>query len=514
MQSTIAVSKINKTVKILIVEDSPFDAQLIENALNTHHSMNEEYVYTHAGSVAETKKMVEKEKFDVIILDLTLPDSDGMETLRKVRAFAENRPIVVMSSLDDEEAALQSVRDGAQDYLIKGQADLRDLHYFIDRAIERERMESELKEAKHEAEEATRLKDKFVSLVMHDLTTSLAVFEGILSVLNDDVQDPLPARQKKFVEMLLGNAENMLLMTNDLLSMSRVNAGSIRPEKRFVDLDILTQQAVSKFMGAARRKKIDIVDETKPGRRVYTDPRLLEVVIKNLLSNAIKYSREGGTVTIKEPDSPRWTLSVQDHGVGMDEDELPHLFKEEIKTVKKGTAGEIGSGLGLPFSQNIIKALGGKLEVKSVKNKGSAFFIILPEVRPNILVVDDDQLARNIAKTALMTLDVDVVEAANGEEAIEKIRRDVFHLITIDINMPGMNGFKLLKLLKSHPTAQYIPVIMVTSDKDADTRHKAYELGANDFVSKPIQKEDYLPRIRHLLSGETIFAKDFLDMDE
>ena len=471
------MNKTKKIIDILIVEDSDSDASLLEKALSTHHAENQEFTYTRARSLDETRKLVEIKKFDVIILDLSLPDSDGIETLKKVREYAGEIPIVVMSDLDNEEIAIQSVREGAQEYLIKGHTDLRDLHYFISEAIEREHLEEELKLAKHEADEATRLKDKFVSLVMHDLTTSLAVFEGTLGVLNDDQGDPLTPRQKKFVEMLLGNAEDMLLMTNDLLSMSRVDAGSVRPEMRFVDLGVITDRAITRFVGEARRKRINLVDETPKEQRVYADPRLLEVVIKNLLSNAIKYSQEGRTVTIKDGTGHNYTLAVSDSGIGIDKDELPNIFTEEIKTVRKGTSGEIGAGLGLPFSHKIMTSLGGRLEVKSAPGKGSVFFVQLPQVKPKVLVVDDDEMTREVYKHVLAELNVDISGAVDGESAIQKIKKDVFHLITIDIMMPGMGGFKLLEIIKSHPRAKFIPVVMVTSDNEISHKEQGVRAG-------------------------------------
>lgn len=501
MSASKAGAQGKKKISILIVEDSSFDAKLVSDALATNSPPNQEYVVALAESLADVKKLTARNKFHVIILDLFLPDSEGLDTLKQVKSFAGSQPVVVLSSHDDKKTALLSLQEGAQEYLIKGQTDLKELPYIIIKAMERERLKNEMEKAIHQAEKATKLKDKFVSLVMHDLTTPLAVIQGSLTVIHDDKRTPLEPLHKKLIEKVMASADQMLKMTSELLGMSRLNSGELRPDNSFVNMNDVAKRAISRYEPRATTKKIKIVNELPKKSRIYTDPELLEIVIKNLVSNAVKFCKEGDTVTVFSPEGKSATLGVKDTGSGISESDLPGLFAESSRTSQQGTAGETGTGLGLPFSNKIVNALGGKLEVKSVLGKGSAFYVILPEVKPQILIVDDDELMREVCKGALETLDVNISEAADSLSAVAKIKKDDFHLITIDINMPGKDGFELLKLVRSHPKTRNIPVIMVTSDKNIDTRTKAFSMGADDFVCKPIQKDEFLPRIVHLLSG-------------
>lgn len=513
MKPAAKAGKSGKTVNILVVEDNAMDAELVESALDTHHPPDEEYLYTFADSLGKATKIVEKIKFDVVILDLFLPDSSGMDTLKKMWRCNGHTPIVVLSGMDEENVAIKAVREGAQDYLIKGKANLAELPRVIGKAVERERLKNELHRAKVEADDATKLKDRFVSLVMHDLTTPLAVIQGVLGVILDDKKNPINEQHQKLVEKVLSNANNMLSMTNELLSMSKISSGVIRAEKRFVHMSSISQRAVERYEGIAMRKKIAIKDEIDHDLRIYTDPQLLEVVIKNLLSNAIKYCKDGGRISIFTPKGRPSTVAVQDTGIGINDNDLNNLFKDEIKDIKKGTAGEAGAGMGLPFSSKIVSALGGKLEAKSALGKGSLFYTILPDVNPKILIVDDDEMTRELCRASLESMKAEISEAASGEEAVAKIKKENFHLITIDITMPGMSGFDLLKLLRSHKKTMGIPIMMLTSDKNVETRKMAFDLGANDFASKPIQKEEYFPRIAHLLSGEISLEEDILSID-
>ena len=502
-----------KAINILIVEDNSTDAELVAGILDTHQPTSEEYIYSFADSLAKATKMLEELRFDVILLDLFLPDSEGLETVKKIWARTRNTPIVVLSGTADKDVAIQAVREGAQDYLTKGKDDLSELPWVMRKAVERERLKNALRLTKIEADDATKLKDKFVSLVMHELTTPIAVMQGILGVVLDDRVNPLHSQHQKLIEKVLNNANEMLSMTNELLSMSKISSGTIRAEKRFVDMKAITDRAISRYEGMAMRKKITIKDEVAQDTGVYTDPQLLEVVVKNLLSNAIKYCKEGDHILIFSPKGKNSSLAVQDSGVGINEKDLPDLFEEKVGLTKPGTIGEVGAGVGLPFSAKIISALGGKLEAKSVIGKGSVFYTLLPDVKPKILIVDDDEMTRELCKSALESMDAEIEEASDGESAVAKIKKENFHLITIDITMPGMSGFDLLKLLRSHKRTMDIPVMMLTSDKSVETRKKAFNMGANDFASKPIKKEEYFPRIAHLLSGDLSLEEDILSLD-
>jgi CheY-like chemotaxis protein len=172
------------------------------------------------------------------------------------------------------------------------------------------------------------------------------------------------------------------------------------------------------------------------------------------------------------------------------------LFRPEVKTSDVGTAGERGTGLGLPYSREIMRAHRGDVTLHATGPAGSVFHATLPVVRPVVLVVDDERIARRVIAERLAVVDVEIVEAADGKEALERIAERTPHLIVSDYLMPGVDGFDLLRRVKRDPSTGTIPFIMTTSDTKMETRDTALRLGADDFVVKPFTPEDFLPRVK------------------
>lgn len=244
---------------------------------------------------------------------------------------------------------------------------------------ERKKAEEDLRRAKDAAEEATRLKDKFVSLVAHDLKSPLASGLGLLRLVTQD-RDALPKQRHR--EMLRHTGENMeyiLDMIDGLLDITRLQTGKITPRISRVDASYMTAVAVGSFSHAARAKGVVLRNLVPEGAMVYADPALFGEVLNNLISNAIKFCAEGDTVQIAIPEGRPNVISISDNGPGVSDELLPHLFRHEIRTSTVGTAGERGTGLGLPYSHDIMAAHGGDLTVEKREGGGVAFHAILPE---------------------------------------------------------------------------------------------------------------------------------------
>ncbi len=192
-------------------------------------------------------------------------------------------------------------------------------------------------------------------------------------------------------------------------------------------------------------------------------------------------------------------IAVSDTGVGIPDWLTKNIFNHDEKTSTTGTGGEKGTGLGLPFSYDIMKAHGGSLTFESVKGNGATFYAKLPIVRPTILLVDDDLSIRKLLVKKLGPVDADILEAESGEKALKFIEKAEPHLILLDIVMPGMDGFEVLDRIRNRLELKSIPVIVITSDNNTETRNMAFQLGANDFITKPIRKEDLIPRVRKFM---------------
>ena len=368
-------------------------------------------------------------------------------------------------------------------------------------AIHRQKMEDSLRQAKEAAEEATRVKDTFVSLVAHDLRSPLSSIVGLLGFLLDDGEHPLSDGQRALVQDLLASGNNINEMIENILNISRLKTGRITPKKVFFNVGFLVDGVVQRLNYLVVKKRLCIKQEIAKELRFFADPALFGEVVQNMVSNAIKFSYSGGTIRIFSPADSSCAIAVQDQGIGIPPDMISRIFCLEERVSRPGTAGERGAGFGLPFSFNILEAHAGSMNVESIPGHGSVFTVFLPKVSPRILVVDDQTLDRFMLASHLEVLDVDVVEAENSSEALALMEDRLPHLVLSDITMPGMNGFQLLTSLKKNPKTKDIPVIMVTGDEAMKTRDQAFRLGAVDFTVKPVIIHEFLPRVKHYLGG-------------
>ena len=249
----------------------------------------------------------------------------------------------------------------------------------------------------------------------------------------------------------------------------------------------------------AEKKGISLENTVSESCRLYADPDLFGEVLRNLLANAVKFCRKGHQINLFCLEEQPTTLVVEDNGVGISKKNQAKIFRLDEKISTVGTAGEHGTGFGLPFSSELMQAHGGSLTVVSEEGKGSSFFARLPEVIPHVLVLDDDIVFRKVLFHQLKLEQVAISEAENGTDALRLVAKHLFHLIIADIQMPGMDGFEFLKELRSRPETRSIPTILVTGDDTIVTREKAFQLGADDFITKPFDYADFLPRVRRFL---------------
>ncbi len=238
----------------------------------------------------------------------------------------------------------------------------------------------QLRDAKEQAEQANDLKDKFVSLVAHDLRSPLAGIISALEYLHTDDETPLSEEHKDIVGRLLEIGKSLVQMIEDVLNIGRLKTGKISTKQKTIDARETVEGVLNNLSYLARQKGVELRNEIPPGVSLFADPGLYGEVIQNLISNGIKFCNKGDHIRFYIPEGQPTVIAVADSGVGMPAELLPKLFKIEEKTSTTGTSGEKGTGFGLPFSQDIVKAHGGELRVESELGKGTTFFVYLPEV--------------------------------------------------------------------------------------------------------------------------------------
>lgn len=438
---------------------------------------------------------------DMVLAQLALPDSQGLETFTAVRGLLPAVPVVVLVGADEADLGLACVEAGAEEFVVQGALAPETLCHLVKSAAARGRRETALIQAKEQAEEATRLKDKFVSLVAHDLRGPLGALLGLLQMMLMRKDVPLPEVHRTSLQFIIDNGHNLQKVIEDLLNLSRLKTGKIVPELRLVDGHFTAEIAIQKVSLVASQKSLTIHNDVPEGARFYVDPALFGQVVQNLLSNAIKFSQPGKSIDVfTEERDGMALLGIRDRGVGIPEAIVPKLFRLEEKTSTPGTAGEQGTGFGLPLSNNLMEAMQGSLLVESREGEGSIFYAAVPFVKPRVLAVDDDPLYLGIHSRRLRALGVEVATAENGRQALEAIAAgELPHLVLADLQMPVMDGFQLLRALKDDPRTGKIPVIVVTGDAEIATRREALGLGADDFIVKPSADAEFLPRVRRFI---------------
>lgn len=366
---------------------------------------------------------------------------------------------------------------------------------------------AELALEKKTAEEATATKDKFISLVSHDLRSPMSAAMGLLGLVERDGSQKLAdAKRAELVSMARKNLGGLVEMIDQLLDLSRLQSGKMSIVKRPLVVRNAVNSSFDHYAPAAKKKGVKLVNETPAGMKLLADHTLVGEVLNNLVSNAIKFCRLGDSIVITSADS--LTLTVKDTGAGIPATILPDLFKPEVKTTTIGTDGEKGTGLGLPFCKEIMAAHGGDLTVESAIGEGTVFTLKFLAYRQIVLIADDQEIQRAIIKKHLLEIgDVEIIEASNGLEALAVLKNTSVALLITDLGMPKMDGFALLKEIRGNPLMPMFPIIVNSAASTSsgitgeliDNRRRALELGANDFIAKPLVPEDFIPRVARYL---------------
>jgi len=315
---------------------------------------------------------------------------------------------------------------------------------------------------------------------------------------------------EEWIEHVHRSGEHLLALINDVLDLTKIEAGRINLEPESFDMATALGESVEGLRPLADRKSIDMV-VAADGGAITADRGRLRQIVYNLLSNAIKFTPEGGHISIEG----RWTgddahISVADTGVGIAIDDLDHVF-EEFRQVGDLKAREAGTGLGLALCRRLAEAHGGRITVTSELGHGSRFEVILPFARTTpaadvaaatvaeedgsasrILVIEDDPGAVRLLRTYLEGEGYEVEVAASGEAGMAAANRSAPDAIILDVLLPGMDGWEVLRRLKADPGLRDLPVVVVTV---VDERNVAMSLGAVDYFLKPVNPAALLARL-------------------
>lgn len=251
--------------------------------------------------------------------------------------------------------------------------------------------------------------------------------------------------KQKFLDLCRSGIQNSLRMIKQLLDVSRFDSEGIRLQPTLFYLDELFDDVIRTIESVATVKEIDIRLKMNQNPKLIGDKILLEEVLKNIIINAIKYSYSGSAVDVVQTIDDQWiSIQVIDYGIGMDSEQLDQISRDETPKSQHGTKGELGTGLGLKLSQTILEAHFGKLKISSAPGKGSKFEVLLSNVTRSILLVDDSDNFRSDLAEELRRKKWIVLEAKNGEEALDHLSRITPNMIVTDKHMPIMDGISFV----------------------------------------------------------------------
>lgn len=367
---------------------------------------------------------------------------------------------------------------------------------------ERKAAESALVVAKETAIRATRIKDKFVSLVAHDLRAPISSQMLMLDVLKSMQGSSSQTEEvKEFCRAIETKNQSMLEMIDDLLKISRLQSGEIRPEKKIVESSMLSA-VLYDMKPLSDKKGIQLVDEIPENFRLHADPNLFREVLANLISNAIKFCNPQGRVTLGVADNDAPTIMVWNTGAGVDERLGVDLFKHEVKTTSQGTAGELGTGLGLPLCHDIIQAHGGRMWFENRQEGGCAFFVQLPSVRPTVMVVSEDQSTLKVLTQELETFQLEVSPlepGKNGEKGKSEVMESPPDLLIFDIRADNNGASKILSQFQTDDRMGLIPLVVTAAKGEMTSREAMYNLGADAFLPRPYSMDELKACLRRFV---------------
>jgi len=532
--------------KILVVDDEA-DLELLIRQKFRHRIRSNELHFEFASNGVEALQKLDNNKdLDMVLTDINMPVMDGLTLLSKIKEKENHYKAVVVSAYGDMDNIRTAMNRGAFDFLTKP-IDFNDLETTINKTLSEINIIKQGMEAKEQlvktiaekkiaeverskAEEAKKFEQQFLANMSHEIRTPMNVVIGMTNLL---LKTSMSEQQQKYMNAIKDSSENLLVIINDILDLSKIEAGKIDFENIHFSLAETVNLVHTTLRFKAEEKGLHMIMDidTSLPPMIIGDPVRLSQVLLNLAGNAIKFT-EKGSITIKckklkeENKKVSIEFSVTDTGIGIAEEIVPKIFESFTQASSDTTRKYGGTGLGLTISKQLVELQAGSIHVKSTLGEGSTFSFILPyqvgsemtkkekvrnpdpqlldELRKKkILLVEDNPFNQIVATDTIQDLikGIQLEVAANGRQAVEMLKKNQYDLVIMDVQMPEMDGYEATKYIRNNFPAPVkdIPIMAMTANVIKEEIEKCFDSGMNSYIAKPFDPEDLFSKISSLL---------------
>lgn len=536
----------NNPALILVVDDEPDLELLIRQRFRRKIKDGElDFDFAINGEEALKKLETTNRHFDMVLTDINMPVMDGLTLLNRIKEQEGPYKAVVVSAYGDLENIRTAMNRGAFDFITKP-IDFSDLELTILKTVNEvrlirkgieahEQLETTLQEKERaeletdRARQSEKFKQQFLANMSHEIRTPMNSVVGLTHLL---LKTPLNEQQFRYVDTIRKSSENLLVIINDILDISKIEAGKMIFENTTFSFSEMLDNLYQMMLIRANDKQLPLELQVSPEIPPFLigDPVRLQQILINLVGNAIKFT-ESGKVSINvapvQTSADKCTLhfTVTDTGIGIAPETVGVIFESFSQATSDTNRKFGGTGLGLTISKQLIDLQGGTIDLASEVGSGTTFSFSLTfrigkesdlPVRKvsapvldnqlsgiTILLTEDNVFNQMVAIDTLNDLipNVHIDLAENGEQAVEKAGMRKYDLILMDIQMPVMDGFEAVRKIRSEldPTLRNVKILAMTANVTRDEVDKCFECGVDEYIAKPFDPQDLLVKIQQLI---------------